>query len=474
MKRTNTVVAACEGRTERIARVGCALVDRLQAQQTPENLDEFQDYVRLGLIIVAERLASLRWRVKGGRRSSRLAARFGGRSDFPQILEGVRARADRFEAVLKRHAAILRMIADTAAWVALREDPRRIAPLFAPHTHELPDGIGHAGPLAILEALHADGRFLAVQCDLTRCLGVGDIVVVPTPGREPEIGEGALWSNPLALEIKSSGQAIEGSLAYIQIIAPSSEAVPDAALYHAVTEVLGTTETPAFGAPHRPASARVKRQEAELIQSAELLQVLNAAGVHASLQPSDVNWSAIDRVVQRALTPMGGPCFDIPESGLAFLAAGISNEGRAGALSSISARLEELGIPKGSPHLPVRELVAGDEMTPHVPPIPLWPISTTARVALLAGSVELAAIFSASLWKNAWHDQGLRWEDDHGWWIVDTEIAGRTIGVRFDPLEVKRLRYGVAFGGISPRATAAAVITFLSSKAGPSGSVPTE
>ena len=60
MKRTNAVAAAFEARTEQIARVGCALVDRLRAQPTPENLDELQDYVRLGLIIVEERLGSLR------------------------------------------------------------------------------------------------------------------------------------------------------------------------------------------------------------------------------------------------------------------------------------------------------------------------------------------------------------------------------------------------------------------------------
>jgi hypothetical protein len=465
VKRRNAVVAAFEDQTERIARVGVALVDRLRAQPTADRLDEIQDYVRMGLMIVEERISSLRWRVKGGRRSSRLRARFGHRPDFPQLLEEARELADRLETALRRHAAMLRMIADSAAWVALREDPRRIVPLFAPHTHALPDGIGHAGPLAVLETVHADGRFLALQCDLTRCLGVGDIVVLPAPGRESEIGPHAYWANPLALEIKSSGRAEEGALAQLQIITPVSGVSPDAVLYKAVTAVLGTTDAPPAAALHRPPDARVKRQESELIQSAELLKHLNEPGLHAALERSDIHWATVDRIVRRASGPAGQPSFDIPEPGLAFVAAPVGREGDVGALRTTLQRLQELGFPRGSPHLSLGHLLEADEISAYVPPIPLWQISEGSRIALLSGVVQLAAIFADSLWKDAWRDAGLRYEDDEGWWIIDMEIGDRFVGVRLDPVEVRRLRYGVAYGGISPRATAAAVLRFIRSKA---------
>ncbi|MES2178022.1 MAG: hypothetical protein V4550_09175 [Gemmatimonadota bacterium] len=273
------------------------------------------------------------------------------------------------------------------------------------------------------------------------------------------------WSNPLALEIKSSGRAEEGAFAHIQILAPLSGVAPDVALYDAVTAVLGTTDVPAADAAHRLPSARVKRQELELLQSAELLKTLNEPGVHAALERSDVHWATMDHVMRRARGPAGTPSFEIPERGLAFVAAAIGSAGEAGALRETLQRLQELGFPAGSPHLSLGHFLEGDEISPYVPPVPLWQISEESRVALLSGSVEFAAVFSPTLWQDAWSEAGLRFEDDEGWWVVDAEIGGHFIGVRLDPVEVRRLRYGVAFGGISPRTTATAVLRIIESKA---------
>lgn len=102
-----------------------------------------------------------------------------------------------------------------------------------------------------------------------------------------------------------------------------------------------------------------------------------------------------------------------------------------------------------------------DEWAAVVPPIPPWPISRPARVALMAGDTYFAAVVKRDVWKQAMQAEGLILDEDgRGRW----RLVGTSGEVHLDAAEVQKLSLGVAFTGISPRDIARRVAAFLAAK----------
>lgn len=204
MKRLAVRLEQLDVEVHRSAVLGCRLIDQLRRGLTPAALDDFQHGLRMGLLDVESRIRE--WRARQPRRAVKLKAlrrRSGGGS--PTIGAHLEL-CQRMEAQLEQLRRVLRQLGDALAWLVLREDVRVLAPLYAQRTHFLNPGAGLAGPTELIMRAHRTGQFLVLDNDLTRCLGQGDITVVPVDGR---------WWMPLALECKTSASdepLAEGSL----------------------------------------------------------------------------------------------------------------------------------------------------------------------------------------------------------------------------------------------------------------------
>lgn len=425
---------------ERAALLSCRLIDAFIADVTPQLLNGVQDALRVGLLEVEARIRL--WDATSAVRRKKiksLKARRGGGS--PAIGEHLEHRAA-YRRLLEEFRQQFRQFGDAVAWIALRHDSRIIVPLFALRTHHLSAGVGIAGPVQVISDGNKSGDFLVLDNDLTRCLGMGDITVLRADPAEASL--------PLSLELKSSlngSELGEGAAITISFAGPVYSEKSHSKLHADFATALEMNAgTPPGTSPS--ASRQLTQMES---RAAMLLRVVGDRP-RDTLGVQREHSKSIRNVVDRAL--FSGSAYDIPEKGLAFLS--VRNRSDDDAMTEtrrLLQRLQQDGFPKGEPHLTIADFSLKDQLSPFVPPIALWPIPLEQRASLLSGNVFFACVFSSSIWEDALREQGLSLERIRKGWVV---TGGREV-LELDRLEVTRIQYGIAFGGVSPQDVARAL-----------------
>jgi hypothetical protein len=295
--------------------------------------------------------------------------------------------------------------------------------------------------MMILERAHASGQFLVMDNDLTRCLGQGDLTVVRADGR---------WTAPLCLECFSDEPdepLREGLEVSVNLAGAVADHPDHTGLFSEFAEALGLKvgSTRTFQRPQK------ERQEKEMTGSARVALRLATRRIPA-LQTESSLWGSASTVIRGALAE--GTAYHTPEPGITFLAVrNRDGDESLAALEQLFVRLRADGVPDGAPSVSAHDFASEDHMSAVAPPVALWKLTRDERTAVLGGGVFFACIVTANAWANAFSRVGLRLEDVKGHWI----IHGDANAVRFSRLEVRKLQYGVAFGGVSPAAVAQAV-----------------
>lgn len=456
MKRLAVRLEQLDVEVHRSAVLGCRLIDQLRRGLTPAALDDFQHGLRMGLLDVESRIRE--WRARQPRRAVKLKAlrrRSGGGS--PTIGAHLEL-CQRMEAQLEQLRRVLRQLGDALAWLVLREDVRVLAPLYAQRTHFLNPGAGLAGPTELIMRAHRTGQFLVLDNDLTRCLGQGDITVVPVDGR---------WWMPLALECKTSASdepLAEGSLVTTLLTSAVHEDALHAGLHARFADALGLLNgrPPGGAAPAEEpppesdtasptdsdaAPAAASRQEAEMLGRVRILAetlVERPEIVGTSRQ----QWDVVRRVLRRALAT--GWAADVAERGLVIGAASTPPD-RAETekhLAAVKAAAKDCGCPallNSTANLAMQDALSG-----LVPPVALWPLTADERGAVLSGQVVVTVHQAPDLWERAFADRGFALATEEGEWVL---WRGTLPPARFDQLQVLALRSAVG-SGVSPASVA--------------------
>jgi hypothetical protein len=441
--------AALRTEARNVARIGCSSVDVLRQARGADRtqvLDIVQLHLRASLMEAEEALRE--WRDRAPRRQECIKRYRRRRQGGSPLIGQHLAAAVKLETALGEHRQRVRQLGDGLAWTLLREDPRIIFPLFAERTHHLTPSTGLAGATQVITDVHKGGELLAIDNDLTRCLGSGDLTVVPADGR---------WSLPLSVELKTLDvpEGLEvGTPVTVNMSAPVSSDPMHEALHAAFSRTVNANVGRIGSTQPREGDAR---QEAEMTKQAELL-MSSLVRRPESIESERSLWKSMRNVLDRA--SQMGSAYDVPEGGIAFVA--VRNNVGDDAMREthrLMARLQRDGFPKGDSLLAIGHLASDDRMSAIVPPISVWPLPRDHRVALLSVDLFLACVFSNALWERAFEAAGLRLEVKRNHWVIRSK---RRAG-RFDPFERTKLELGVAFGAVSPRAVAEAIAQRLAS-----------
>ena len=198
MEALDRVVEKLDQQNQKVAHVCCLFVDEFKRDRSPSNLQEAQDFIRLGLQDARDQLRTQRGR--GQRRSTHFSARARRDSRLGRLVHAHVERLAGRLTLLERRRKILRASADALAWIALANVPAAIPRLFKPQTHDISDERGLIGHVAIQQAAHDSGRFLVLENDLTRCLGLGDLTILSLEA--PDLP-------PISVEVKTRAPLIE-------------------------------------------------------------------------------------------------------------------------------------------------------------------------------------------------------------------------------------------------------------------------
>jgi hypothetical protein len=417
---------------------GCAYLDLVQhAGWKPADLLDMQTALRRDLLWVESRLHTVRSRTTVLRRLLAACVRRAppSRDAMLQHLEARRVR----ERVLVLRRLLLRQIADAFAWIVLRLEARLIFPLYREQTHQLPRAEGLSGPAEIARQAMKSGKFLVIENDLTRCLGLGDLTVVFADH---------VWRHPLSFEVKSSARPAwkVGAMLHVQLFGVHSDDPVDIELSEEFERSIGGGPIPE-GEPLRERS----EQTAEQLSSVQLLVAVSSAAGQRLPGPSTRMWKTLNAVLARALAD--GASYDIAERGVVFMAIRSVDDQAPEAISTdLFEKVRDLpGFSAGAKLATSVDLRRNDEWSALALPIALWPVRRDLRAALLCGELFLACVVRADAWRDAMKAEGLELIEERGGWT----ITGPSKATHIDVLEVGKLTLGVAFSGVSPREIAA-------------------
>lgn len=423
-----------------LALAGVRTGNSLQVGQPFLIADQAQVALRQNLLWTERRLRRLKDRVS--KRSARVAsclARFPERRTQTQAhLDLVRCR----ESALLIQRNILRQIGDTIAWSILLREPRVIAPLYAPRSNQVSTGVGLGGVVKLQADIHATRRFTAIDADLTRCLGIGDLIIVPN---------GRPWRMPLAVEIKSKGILELGANVEISAVAAIGRDSETAQAFAELADLLGLRED---NTPTK--SPRAQRQVEELLQRAELLDAASRIVVQEPASPMSLQVQLINDLMREALHE--GRALRIVGTDVAYVA--IRSVGDDDARASASLLIEQLkarGFDEECRHMSSDDFQENDDFAPLILPIALWPFDEQVRVALLSRDLMLVAILRKQMWSRAFASAGLEMNEVAGEWRISSPMGSAS----FPPFDVERLTVGVAFAGVSPNEVARLVAESL-------------
>ncbi len=429
-----------------IARLACEHADALRQRRiTPAELDDMQTGVRRNLLFVEGRMKTLVERRRT--RSNRIKRRFGTRSGFGTAIGGHLAALRERDAELELQRNLLRQAGDTLAWLALDREPDVIAPLYSPASNRLPREIGLVGVVILAREAHRTRKWLAVETDLTRCLGVGDLVVVPF---------GRKWSRPLVLEVKTAGEYREGGVADITVHSVVLEGGADATLLSEFNESLGLRHSEGT-----PLAETHPVQAERLREHVELLHAVTGLAVRRVRAPDESRWSRLNRVASGALDR--GYRVEIAEDGVAYV--GIrrhDGDDQSAAVQKVFAQLSERGYQQGE-----AEYISSNDFqlenagvsATAVPPIALWELPVDQRVAILMRELDFSIIVKPTVWRDAFVAQGIDFVERGRVWLVS--LDGRSAVF---PAFVAAKLHNALLVGISPGEIAAAVVEVLKSQ----------
>jgi len=419
------------------AEAGCQQADLGREHLTPAALQDAQDGLRAQLLWVEGRLRKVQGRAQ--RRDEMLARRYARKPALKDLRKEHTALLRRRERVLEAQRTVLRQIGDAHAWMALEQDPRILVPLFAERKHRLPDGIGLAGPVDLARRAHASGKFLVIENDLTRCLGIGDLTIVFAQGHS---------GPPLSVEVKT--QSHGGNAMNVHLVTVHSGGA-HTSLHDEICRVLGLEDLATGETP--PDSAK---QTEELVSRTELLLAATEKSYPRLKGPSRHVWRRVGNVIARGYAE--GSCVDLIERGVIVFASR-ATEGRLApdTEAGLRDRFEEIGSPREYVQLSSADFLKNDAWSARVLPVALWPnVPSVARAALMSGDLLFACVMRKSVWVDAMRAEGLELIDSRGW-----ELTGPAGSVHLDVIEVQKLALGVAFGGVSPQEIAGRIASSL-------------
>lgn len=438
MKRLNAEIERIQRRIVEHATASCEVVDALSTHTvTPAEFNNLQRGLRQSLLFVESRLESLRHRIR--RRGGFLKRACGSRDGFGRFLGEYQDALRGRERELERERRLIRQSGDVLAWIALDSEPNIIAPLFDDATHMLPKGLGLGGVAQIASDAHATGQFLAVENDLTRCLGVGDLTVVPYRRK---------WSQPLSLEIKTEGVLGRDEFATVNLHAVKMEGTTHEAL---ILEFMQALSLNPGGAEGSELQRKNPAQAEKLMSRGKYLHELGQIEFKRVEEPDDQRWDRITRVVEKALDE--GIAVEVTEENVARVAVRQTSKNPDAVAGSIKKKLDPLGFTAESEQGSSFDFQNQDDLSAVIAPIAMWRVPLRVRVALLASEVEFSTVLAPRAWEKAFEAVGLTLQESRQGWKID----GGFQPVIIYRLMSERIRLGAFFEGLSLSHTATAI-----------------
>lgn len=423
------------------ARYGCEWIDLLLSGTSSIVVDKLQEALWVYITDTEGELQKLNRRDKRRRtRWGRMPTPDRDRAELRRLhLE----QMERRRTMLEERRQILRCIGDACAWIVLRADPSTIHALCAgDRTHFLAaEGPGPLGPRCVMESAHASGKFLVLNTDVTRCLGVGDLVAVPTDG---------LWARPLAFEVKTV--SVGEQHAEIRLIGARPVLSHEAEILDRFSRATGFEITDPF-----PLREREARQAEEIQQGAARI-FERLLGITNVLDASCENhWPIVELVLQR--TQETGAAFAATQDGIVYAAIRNAPGDDAAAFNAeLLQELADAGVRSADyQFFSSLELSGSDSLASIVLPVLLWKLPPGQRIALLNNELHFHSFVRRDVWHEAFGQHGLEWREEHGWWQLTR--TGRQMV--FQPVQVAKFMFDAAFSALSPDAVARVIAQAL-------------
>lgn len=426
----------------RIAYAGSLLVEKFQRSSDPESLEQLKTFVRSGIQYTNDMISTYRDRVR--RRTPHFNARIGRKPELGKQLSAHRTVLDRRLDYWRERESILRQIGDAAIWHMLRYDIRQIVPLYKPSTHQLPTGHGLAGVIQLQQNLHRSGHFLAMEADLTRCVGVGDLIVVRRDGSQLA---------PLAVEVKTKApeRLVEGAELEVLMLTYGSGHPWDQEALRLFSEVSGKELE-----DEMVVSKRAERQAEEIAERTRLIADALTAGAGV-LQPPVRNWKALKRVALRAR--VSGFSVDLAERGVYYFAVR-TDQDAADRLRAVRDEVRrhtdvELGYATSA------DLLKREDLSGIVPPVALWNLPTPVRACILSGELLVGTFHENRVIEELFLANGMELHVDDNEWIV------RKPGmepIRVAPIHAMAVQLGLVLGALSAESFVTGILDAFSRK----------
>ena len=441
MLRLRAVIDDLRDYNREIARLCCALVDDLRQELTPFKLERAQEGLQIGLLEAEAKIRSITARKK--RRAMRLRQR----CERKPELWPLRNLHDKLLALrvelLERQRQILLQAGDACAWIVLGAEPRVIGPLFSSTTTQhFPEGLGGYGPTQIRKEAHESGSFFVLQCDLTRCLGIGDLVIVPSNGR---------WTRPLVLEAKTKGEYRKGAEIQLNLIGYFSNHPRDREIFEEFKHALGFEASEGVRL-----DSRAERQIQALEERGDLL-LAATQNLGKPIAPPPGLWNAMRRVIHAAGQRRWA--FDQAESGIIYFAIrNLPGDDPNGAVERLLEGIREMKIADRSFQSGRFDVLSNPSaLTALIPPIPLWNLPPDPRVSLLCGEVFFSCLIDPKVWDRAFAARGIGKTEEAGGWMLKRGEEEMWV----EEVEVRKLTTGASFGAFSPSQIAASAEAML-------------
>lgn len=346
--------------------------------------------------------------------------------------------------------SILHQLGDSIAWLLVSSEPQYLISLYDKDSSKvrLSRDIGLCGVAKVSRELNSSGRFLAIEMDLNRCIGRGDLLVRRFPP------DSVL---PIVVEVKSHGSMVEGGLVDIELSCAHDLTGPMHKLYKEISQTIEGQDDapPAFRKSTGENLRRLERQEAANLTAMSRFAERVSTPLARLPVPSRTNWGALNRVIERARTSRF--VADIAERGVWFTAGRVPMDSTLlGHFQDLQRGAHDLGIPLETSRLfPAHRLLLEHALSPIAIPVPMWRVSTAARIAILSGDVLLVSIVSETAWSEALAAEGIRLEVQGDRWVLHFEDRK----LRLNRLETMKAELSVAFGGAHVAETARRLAT---------------
>lgn len=432
-----------DARNKRTASDIVRIAETLRDSLKPSDLVDVQHELRGALVSVGSR--TLDWESRRLLRKDRLTRILRGREDAGRVLGRALFGGAMYSDLLRVERNILRQGGDALAWIVFGGDPHQLAPLFDETKAHVPVtlGAGLAGVATISQALNESGKLYALENDLTRCLGAGDITARLAVPRFVE---------PLLIEVKSRGALQPGGSLEIGLTTPLSDSADAKETWDTLRSVLDrSAEGPSRTTePTRKSDSRFDHQKVRLIEQARVLGVTVRRPYRRLDSPSKTLWEPLNAVLSRAMTT--GRAIEPVEKGVVMIGVRMAEGADVReVVADVFREATEMGIqmPDARAYSSL-DLFRRAMLAPIVCPLPLWRIEKPLREALLSLDLLYLCLYEREIWPRAFSEFDIAVTESRAGWVMERGESQGAAG----RIEVAKLRYGIAFSGISPAESA--------------------